>query len=826
MQVSSDAELPEEPLAIGMPACCFRLPALLVLVFGGVLAVAAGELSAVPPPKPPPVKQWSAVLEEYCTGCHDDAVNEGGLDLEAVVREDFGRHPQIWEKVIRKLRARHMPPAGELRPDSAVYDAVVTALETSLDVAAAAHPDPGRTATFRRLSRFEYQNAIRDLLALEMDATALLPADASSHGFDSGVLGDLSPTLLERYVSAAQKISRLAVGGALNAPIGETLRIRPDRTQEEHVAGLPLGTRGGVLVPYTAPLDGAYDIEIRLARDRNEHVEGLKKSHELLVLLDREPVAKFTVKRPEDDNHEAVDAHLKVRIPVPAGPHKLGVTFVKTSSALLETKRQPYDAHFNKHRHPRLSPAVYQISITGPYAATGPGDTPSRRRIFVCHPTEPGDEEDCARRILATLMRRAYRGPVSDEDLERPLALYRATRDAEPAVGDGGDHGEDGAGGHRAGGDFEAGIETALSAILVSPRFLFRIERDPVDAAPNSVYRIGALELASRLSFFLWSSLPDDELLEAAIRGDLERPENLEAQVRRMLADSRSRALVTHFAGQWLHLRNLAGATPDQRLFPDFDDNLRQALRRETELLFESVLREDRSVLDLLRADYTFLNERLARHYDIPHVYGSRFRRVPLEKDSQRGGLLRHGSILTVTSYATRTSPVLRGRWVLENLLGSAPPPPPPDVPALKDKAIAANLSLRERLAEHRANPACAGCHELMDPIGFALENFDAVGRWRRLEAEKPVDASGHLPGGSDFVGVAGLEASLLERPEIFLSTLVEKLLTFALGRGVEYYDAPAVRAIVRQARADGDRFSSIVLGVVTSPPFQMRRSP
>ena len=584
------------------------------------------------------------------------------MDLDAISSEGVNRHPEAWEKVVRKLVARQMPPEGALRPKERTYDSFVSMLAGSLDRAAAEHPDPGRTDTFRRLNRTEYQNAIRDLLALDIDATAMLPADESSHGFDNVTVGDLSPTLLDRYITAARKISRLAVGSPGRSPGGDTFRIRADLTQEEHVEGLPLGTRGGALIPYTFPRDGEYEIQLRLARDRNEHVEGLREPHELEVLLDRERMALLTVAPPRTESeHQTVDEGLKARVRVTAGPHQLGVTFLKGPSSLLETKRQPYQAHFNMHRHPRISPALYQVSITGPYHAGGRGDTPSRRRIFVCEPKETAEEEACARRILSTLLRRAYRRPVTDADLEKAMKFYLAA---------------------RAEGDFDAGIEMALVAVLVNPQFLFRVEQDPVGVAPGTAYPIGDLPLASRLSFFLWSSIPDDELLDLATRGELGKPEVLERQVRRMLADPRSRSLVSNFAGQWLHLRNLESMTPDLRLFPDFDDNLRQAFRRETELLFEGVLREDRSVLDLLKSDHTYLNERLARHYAIPHVYGSRFRRVPVEGDGVRGGLFRQGSILTVTSYATRTSPVIRGKWILENILGTPPPPPPADVPA------------------------------------------------------------------------------------------------------------------------------------------------
>jgi hypothetical protein len=746
--------------------------------------------------------KFKNVVSQYCFDCHDSDAKKGGLDLESISRDDLPRHSAEWEKVIRKLRARQMPPIGKDRPSDKTYEDVVTQIAQSLDRAATKTPAPGRTETFRRLNRTEYQNAIRDLLALDIDASTLLPKDDLSQGFDNVGSANLSPTLLNRYIAAAEKIGRLAVGAPRRTPGGDTFRVRPDLTQEEHVDGLPLGTRGGLLIPYTFPRDGEYEIQIRLTRDRNEVVEGLNEPHEVELLVDRRLVKSYTVAPPENKDQEQVDAHLKLRLPITAGPHDVGVTFLKNPSSLIETRRQPYQAHYNFHRHPRLTPAVYQVSINGPYDSKSPGDTPSRRRIFVSYPTRPGDENACAERILSTLMHRAYRRPVTPADLEKPMEFYRQAKK------------DDG---------FDAGIETALSAVLVSPEFLFRIEQDPPSVASNSVYRISDLALASRLSFFLWSSIPDDELLAAAERGDLHKTKVLDQQVRRMLADSRADNLIHNFAEQWLHLRNLELITPDLRLFPDFDDNLRQAFRRETELHFETVLREDRSALELLKADYTFLNERLAKHYGIPNVYGDRFRRVALDKDSERGGLLRQGSVLTVTSYATRTSPVIRGKWVLENLVGAPPPPPLPNVPALKDNTVDANLSVRARLAEHRANAACASCHNLMDPIGFSLENFDAIGRWRTLEEGMPIDTAGGLPDGSTFNGVTGLEEGLLKHPDLFVNTLTEKLLTFALGRGVETYDAPAVRKIVRDARAEDYRFSSIILGIVNSTPFTMR---
>ena len=744
-------------------------------------ALGAGSLAAPveaqQPAAAPGAAPHHALVNRYCLSCHNDRTRTAGLALDTINAQALGDNREAWEKVARKLRARQMPPAGGRRPGEAVYTAALASLETELDRLAAAHPDPGRSDTFRRLNRTEYHNAIRDLLALEVDVADLLPGDSSSYGFDNITVGGLSPTLLERYVSAAEKISRLAVGRAGRAPGGTTVRIRPDLTQEKHLAGLPVGTRGGAILDHTFPVDGQYEVAVRLARDRNEHVEGLSGPSDVELLLDRERVALFTVEPPayrEDHalnyqpSHDDVDAHLKLRMPVTAGPHTLGVTFPKRPSLLIETARQPYEAHFNYYRHPRVQPAVYEVSITGPYDVAGPGETPSRERVFTCRPVSADDDDACAARILRTLMRRAYRRPVTEADLQGPFGLYRAA---------------------RAAGGFEAGVEMALAAVLVSPEFLFRIERDPDGVAAGAAYRLDDLALASRLSFFLWSSIPDDELLGVAERGELSEPAVLDQQVRRMLADPRSSNLVTNFAAQWLHLRNLDSIAPDMRTFPDFDDNLRQAFRQETELLVDSVMREDRSVLDLLRADYTFVNERLARHYGIPHVYGSRFRRVDFdggEDHAPRGGLLRHGSILLVTSYATRTSPVIRGKWILDNVLGVPPPPPPADVPELEETGAARALSMRERLAGHRANPACASCHRLMDPVGFAFENYDAVGRWRIADGGAPIDASGTLFDGSTFDGVGELQNALLARPELFVTTLAEKLLTFATGRGVE----------------------------------------
>ena len=797
------------------PAAALISAATLLAASGVVLTSQARQAPAAAPtaaPTTPRSNPHVFLVDEYCVACHDEDKKKGDLALDTVLGQDVAQHPEIWEKVVRKLRARQMPPVGKERPDEALYDGATASLVTALDRAAIAKPNPGRTAALRRLTRTEYQHAVRDLLAVDLDVSSMLPSDDISYGFDNVTVGELSPTLLDRYISAAEKISRIAVGRPSRSPGGETIRMPPDLTQEGHIEGLPIGTRGGALVPYTFPMDGEYEITVRLMRDRDEHVEGLTDTHELEILLDKARLDVFTIKPPQRElEHATIDQHLKIRIPVKAGPHAVGVAFLKKPSVLLETARQPYQAHFNYYRHPRVQPAVYSVSIMGPFGAADPGDSPSRRRIFGSSSTvarsataaTPDQQLQSAKRLLTSLTKRAYRRPVTADDLRGPLALY------QKACTDG----------------FDAGIEMAIAGILVSPQFLFRVESDPAGIAPNTPYRVSDLELASRLSFFLWSSIPDDELLNVATAGTLHEPAVLDRQVRRMLADERSRALVDNFAAQWLHLRNLESITPDMRLFPDFDDNLRQAFRQETELFFNSVLREDRSVLDLLRANYTFLNERLAKHYGIPHVYGSQFRRIALDPKSDRGGLLRQGSILTVTSYATRTSPVVRGKWILDNLLGVPPPPPLPDVPALKDNTVDGNLSVRKRLAEHRSNTVCASCHNLMDPIGLSLEKFDAVGRRRDREDGVAIDASGGFPDGSTFTDVAGLETALLRRPDLFVGTLTEKLLVYALGRGVDYYDAPAVRAIVRDARAQDFRMSAIVLGVVKSQPFQMRMS-
>ena len=780
--------------------------------------VAAVLLMAWPATGQPSDTPERALLDRYCVTCHNDALRTAGLALDTLDLAQVGDHADVWEKVVGKLRAGMMPPAGRPRPDGEAAGRLVAYLETELDRAAAADPDPGRSAALRRLNGTEYRNAIRDLLDLDVDVAALLPADDSSAGFDNVSLGGLDPGRFERYLAAARRIARLAVGAPVRSPVADTFIVPSDLNQTGHVDGMPFGTRGGAAFDYNFPVDAEYELRVELGKSWNTNrIGGLREPHDVAILLDGAPVEVLTVSPParrqaatqsvlyQRDDRPA-DADLFVRVPIEAGPHTVGAAFVSRGGELVERHRQPFlKVHITVGGDQRTQPNVYAITVTGPFDATGPGDTPSRRRIFTCRPGEDAEaaaERACAAGILGTLARRAYRRPATGADVDLLLGFF--------------DEG-------RADGGFDAGIEMALRRLLVSPEFLLRVERDPAGA--DGPYRVSDLELASRLSFFLWSSLPDDELIETASRGALRDPAVLETQVRRLLADERAASLVTNFAAQWLYLRNLPAVSPDFIVFPDFDETLRRALRRETELFFESVVREDRGVLDLITADYTFLNERLARHYGMPGVAGSHFRRVPLPPGSPRGGLLGHGSILAVTGYATRTSPVVRGKWVLENLLGTPPPPPPPNVPPLDEAKSAAALSMRERMEEHRRNPTCAACHALMDPVGLSLENFDAIGRWRTLTAGlAPIDASGGLPDGTVFDGAAGLRQAILDRSDQFVRTLVDKLMTYALGRATEHYDAPAVRAVEREARAGGYRFADLVLGIVRSTPFQMRR--
>jgi len=773
--------------------------------------------------------QQQALLTQYCITCHNEKLKTGGLALDHVNPVPIGANAEIWEKVVRKVRAGMMPPAGAPRPSRATLDSFATNLENAID--RLANVNPGRTP-LHRMNRGEYANAIRDLLAVEVDPTTLLPADDSSNGFDNiaDVLG-VSPALLERYVSAAAKISRLAVGDPETAPLDVTYTVKGDLTQTGTLDGLPPGTRGGAMIRHNFPLDGEYLIKLSLTKLSFGQVFGegaqgeelevtfngqrvkLYKLDDVPMFFMRETPGSKAPQEPLTDPQEervkmSPDIHLEFRQAVKAGPQTIGVAFLQKSyTAVEDLVHRPIsstkDPNIGMQYGYTAVPHLGRVDITGPYNATGPGDTPSRRRIFVCHPGSPAEEIPCARQILSTLVRRAFRRAAGDADLESLLSFYQQERSNT--------------------GRFESGIEMALRRILADPEFVFRFEPPPPAVPPNVPYGISDTELASRLSFFLWSSIPDDELLNLAIQGKLHEPAVLERQTRRMLADRRARALVTNFAGQWLYLRELKNANPDSREFPDFDDNLRQAFQRETEMLFESILREDRSVLDLLDADYTFVNERLAKHYGIANVYGPDFRRVPVPRDARRG-LLGQGSMLLVTSNANRTSPVQRGKWILENLLGSPPPLPPPNVPPLKENSSdIAGSSVRERMEEHRANPVCAGCHKIMDPIGLALENFDGVGQWRTMDSGFQIDASGQLVDGTRLDGPSSLRKALMNRPEAFVGAMTEKLLMYGAGRETRYYDMPVVRAIMREAAHNRYRFSDLVLGVVRSAPFQMR---
>jgi hypothetical protein len=773
-----------------------------------------------------------ALVGRYCLTCHNQRLKTGGLVLEGLDVQHPGEQAEIWEKVARKLRSGAMPPPGAPRPDRDSFTRFVSWLETELDRDGALKPNPGRPA-IHRLNRAEYTNAVRDLLGVEIDGRSLLPSDDSSYGFDN--IADvltMSPTLLERYLSAARRIGRLAVGDQNARPVVQIYTLPRTLVQLDRMSDdLPFRSRGGTVIRHYFPADGEYAVKIRMQRALNTNViRGLANHEQLDVRLDQVRLELFAIggecvgsaeprcRKPPglvqaSDYERNADAVLELRFAAKAGPHRLGVSFVKRSAAAPEGPgpvRLPAGGSADGFDQ-AAEMSVDTIQIEGPFGAAGIGDTPSRKAIFVCRPGDAGArrsdaDEGCARTILARLARRAYRRPVTDADVQTLLGFYRTGRTS---------------------GGFEAGIELALERLLVSPEFLFRVESDPADLPAGAAHRISDVELASRLSFFLWSSIPDDELLDAAARGKLKEPAVLPQQVARMLADPRSRSLIVNFAGQWLYLRNVGSAAPDPDLFPDFDLTLRDAFQRETELFLDSQLHEDRSATELLSADYTFVNERLARFYGIPNVYGSHFRRVTLP-DDRRGGLLGQASILTVTSYATRTSPVVRGKWLLENVLGSPPPPPPPNVPPLKENGEAgtAPTSVRQRLEEHRSNPVCASCHVRMDPLGFALENFDAIGKWRTSDANAPIDASGTFPDGTRFTGPAEFRRVLLAHREQFVATLTEKLMTYALGRGVEYYDMPAVRKILREAAPRDDRWSSLILGIVTSAPFQMRTVP
>lgn len=751
------------------------------------------------------------LLEEYCVDCHTGTAPSGQFSIEGLLKldsaeESISRERVSWERIIRRLRAGQMPPPQQPRPDRSHLAEIVKDLGRALEASDESRPFYGTTPGIRRLTRIEYQNAIRDLLGLRIDAATYLPKDESSHGFDNITTGELTPTFISRAVQAAESISRQVLGIEELGPAGITIRIPPDRTQESRIEGLPHGTRGGIAFDYHFPSSGKYEFQMRLTRDRDEKVEGLGEGAELDVLIDREPRHRFSIRKPDrSDDHTLVDKNLRVRLDVDAGTHRIGVTFPQQGESLLEIKRQPFDASYNRHRHPRPHVALYEVSIVGPIEIRSKGvpSNPITRKLFDDLPLEPPADQQraVARQVLLRLARLAYRRPASDKDIEISLSMY--------------DHAS-------SNGGFLFGLEAGIASILVNPNFLLRVESSS-DDSPGQPVTLSPLELASRLSFFLWSSIPDDELLKTAENGRINQPEVLAEQVDRMLRDPKSEALVNNFASQWLYLRNLSSLAPDLRLYPDFDDNLRHAFREETEHFFREVIRENHSVLSLIRSNHTYLNERLAIHYDVPGILGSEFRRVALDPANQRGGLLRQASVLSVTSYATRTSPTIRGNWILENMIGTPPPPPPPNVPALQEKKDSSPSTTRERLAMHRSNPNCASCHDLMDPIGFALENYDALGRWRNWDSDLAVDPEGVLPDGTVAHSVVDLEDSLLKRPEVFVGTLVEKLMTYGLGRGVELEDGPQIRTIVQNASGQEYRFASIIHGIVKSRPFQTR---
>ena len=767
-----------------------------------------------------------ALLDRYCVTCHNERMRTADLMLDQVDLTQPGAHAEVLEKVVRKLRAGQMPPAGRPRPEPGTVQTFVAELEAALDREASVAPNPGRVA-LHRLNRTEYVNTIRDLLALEIDGPALLPADMSGLGFDNNAdVLSVTPALMARYMSAATKISRLAVGSTSIRPIIQVYQA-PEFGRQDVRQGdeLPFGTYGGLAVRHTFPLDGEYGLKIRLQRNRvGNTIRGIDDPRQIEVRLDHGLLRTFEIGGEyrgadpgiliaiAEDEVEAQRLHtyrltadddLELRVPVRAGTRLVSVAFSDVEGAVSESVPLiPRSLKGSFFTDDAGDPGIDTIEISGPYDGRTPRSTASRRRIFVCTPQDEADELVCARQILSRLARRAFRRPVTDADIDPLLSVYRIGRRE---------------------GDFDTGIERALEALLVSPKFLLRSEAVPVDAEPGRTYRLTDTELASRLSFFLWSSIPDEDLLAAAERGDLRDPERLERQVRRMLSDRRADAFTENFAGQWLITRNLELAEPDPNRFPDFDDTLREAMQRETELFVAEQVREDRGVVELLQADYTFLNQRLAEHYGLPNVYGSHFRRVPVD-DPTRQGLLGHASVLLVTSYAHRTSVVLRGKWVLETLLGAPPPPPPPEVPPLEENAPGQRpTSLREKMEQHRANPVCATCHAQMDPLGFALENFDATGRWRDTDAGAPIDPVVTMPDGTVLDGPGGFRDVLLSRRDELVQTITEKLFTYALGRGVEYYDMPTIRRIVREAGPD-HRWSSLILGIVGSEPFQMRR--
>ncbi len=789
---------------------------VVLLVACLVLTLPRAVSTAQRPSAPASAAESRTLLDRYCVACHNERQNSAGVRLDSVDLTSVQQHAEVLEKVLLTVRVGTMPPKDAARPDEATRKKLVSWLSSQLDRAAARNPNPGRPL-LARLNRTQYGNAMRDLLALDVDPSVLLPPDDAAHGFDNvgDVLG-VSPVLLERYLDAAGKVAALAVGDMDMAPAGDLFRIRQDASQDVHLEGMPIGTVGGILARFTAPLDGDYLFTVRLFRGNLGVMRGLEYEHQVEYTVDGTRVHLFTMGGEEDFKANLVnmtklgddiDERGRVRLPLAAGPHVITAAFVARTAAQTPTRLQPFIRSSTDTRDTSGHPHFESFTITGPFNATGPGDTPSRRKIFTCRPSSAAQEEPCARTILSALARRAYRGDVADRDIERLMKFYRDAR----ARG------------------FDRGIQAALQRMLASPKFVFHVEAEP-SAAAGGVYAISDLELASRLSFFLWSSLPDDELLDLAERRMLRNPAVLERQARRMLADPKSEALATNFAAQWLSLRALEHMQPLSEEYPDFDDNLRQAFKREATLFFESIVGEDRNVLDLMTADHTFVNERLARHYGVPYVKGSRFQRVALADDARRG-LLGKGAILMATSHTDRTSPVERGKWILENLLGAPPLPQPAGVPPLDENAQRGGrvLTMRERLAAHGANPECAACHALMDPIGLSMEHFDAIGAWRSRDGASvtslgaPIDASAELVDGTTIDGVVALRNALLRDPDVFVGTLTQKLMIFALGRGLAYYDMPSVRTIVRESARQDYRFSSLILGIVKSVPFQQR---
>jgi len=802
-----------------------RLAAWVALGLAG--AFAPGVLARAP--QAPTAAAASAapaatreLLDAYCIGCHNRRLKTAGLQIDALNLQQVAANRPEWEKIVTKLRTGEMPPPGRPRPAATAYAAAAAALESELDAADAASPSPGRVAV-HRLNRTEYANAVRDLVGVEIDGRALLSSDeADQEGFDNvaSVLS-VSPALLENYLAAARTVSRLAIGDPSLHPVVDTFKISKALVQDDRLGDdLPFGSQGGALVRYHFPLDADYTIKVLLRRQEYDYIIGMGEPHQLDIRLDGVRLKRFKVggegkgmTTPEnfagntqgdpewEEYMHTADAHLELRVPVKAGSHEVGVSFVRRfwePEGVLQPAQTGFGRTTNEYYHG--NPAVELVMVGGPYGSASPGESASRRRIFSCRPKEAASEEPCAKKILSTLAARAYRRPVTDADVEILLGFYRDGRKSA---------------------DFEAGIRRGLERILAAPSFLFRVEREPADLAPGTPYRLSDLDLASRLSFFLWSSIPDDELREAAVRGRLADRAGLEREVQRMLRDPRSRALVDNFAARWLELNKLPGVVPDTELYPEFDENLREAMDQETRLFIASTLQANRSVVDLLTADYSFLNERLAKHYGVANVYGSHFRRVPFT-DGRRGGLLGQSSVLTVTSYPNRTSVTMRGRWLLANLLGAPPPPPPPDIPALKDAgADGQPRSLRERMELHRKNPACASCHQRMDPLGFALENFDAVGKWRSASDGAPVDPSAAFPDGTRFEGIAGLRTLMAAHQDDFVRTLGGKLLAFAVGRGLDYHDQPAIRRIAREA-APSYSWSALITAIVRSTPFAM----